>query len=68
MSPKRTKRKFRTNPDFCVGSTVRLKGRKRTAKITNLFVDIEGGVRLDRHLGGFRCRNVQDLELVKGPK
>lgn len=44
------------------GSVVRLKGRKKTAKVVELLADVKGGVVLDRPLGGFRCWNKLDLE------
>jgi hypothetical protein len=50
-------------PLSLVGRTVRLKGKKRTAKI-ELKLDNPGGVRLDRRLGGFCCWNMKDLEIV----
>lgn len=43
------------------GSVVRLKGRKKTAKVVELLADVKGGVVLDRPLGGFRCWNKNDL-------
>lgn len=43
------------------GSVVRLKGRKKTAKVVELLADVKGGVVLDRPLGGFRCWNKLDL-------
>ena len=53
---------------FKVNDIVRLKGKKRTAKITILLQDIEGGVKLDKRLGGYGYWNIVDLELVKGGK
>lgn len=44
------------------GSVVRLKGRKKTAKVVELLADVKGGVVLDRSLAGFRCWNKRDLE------
>jgi hypothetical protein len=49
---------------FEVGDTVRLKGKKRTAKIERFYSDIEGGLRLDKKLRGFWSWNVLDLEKV----
>lgn len=57
---------------FKVGDVVKLKPRTiklspldvknyRTATIRALLADVEGGVLLDRHMGGFRYWNVQDL-------
>ena len=48
-----------------VGTIVRLKGKKRTAKVITRFQDIEGGVVLSPELGGYRCWNVEDLERAK---
>lgn len=47
------------------GSVVRLKGRKKTAKVVELLADVKGGVVLDRPLGGFRCWNKNDLVKVE---
>jgi hypothetical protein len=49
-----------------VGTVVRLKGQKKTAKVVQMLDDIEGGVRLDGYLEGFRFWNVADLERVSG--
>jgi hypothetical protein len=45
-----------------VGTVVRLKGQTKTAKVIQMLDDIEGGVRLDDYLEGFRFWNVADLE------
>jgi hypothetical protein len=57
---------------FKVGDVVKLKPRTvklspsdvrnhMTATIRAFLVDVEGGVFLDRHMGGFRYWNVEDL-------
>lgn len=57
---------------FKCGDTVKLKPRTvrlpnpdgsnhYTAEIQGFYSDIEGGVFLDRHLGGFWSWNVEDL-------
>lgn len=48
-----------------VGDLVRLQGRKRRARIVALITEVKGGVVLDRALGGFRCWNVLDLEVIE---
>jgi hypothetical protein len=48
------------------GDVVRLKGFKRRAVIEIMLSDIEGGVKLDRPLNGFRYWNVLDLVLSPG--
>jgi len=53
---------------FRVGSTVRLKGGKRTARIVRFYSDIRGGVVLNRKLAGFYSWNTQDLEVVPAKK
>jgi hypothetical protein len=61
---------------FKIGDTVKLKRgtvklapidvtNYRTAEIVCFLSDVEGGVRLDRHMGGFRYWNVLDLEAAK---
>ena len=50
---------------FKVGDEVRLKGKKRTARIEVMLSDIEGGVKLDKALAGCRYWNVDDLEKAK---
>ena len=47
-----------------VGRTVRLKGKKETAKIERMYSDIEGGVRLDKQIDGFWSWNIADLEVL----
>jgi hypothetical protein len=58
---------------FKIGDTVKLKRgtvklapvdvrNYRTATIRTFLSDVEGGVLLDRHMGGFRYWNVLDLE------
>jgi len=44
-----------------VGAIVRLKGKKRSARVVALLRDIPGGVQLDRPLDGFRYWNLDDL-------
>jgi hypothetical protein len=55
-----------------VGDEVRLKlglsdkgGRRGVAKIELFYSDIDGGVRLDKMLGGFYSWNVKDLEAAQ---
>ena len=49
-----------------IGDTVRLKGKKRMAKIVALLSpEIKGGIRLDKPLGGYHYWNVLDIEKVK---
>ena len=51
--------------DFRVGDRVRLKNHREddgVAEIAGFYSDIEGGVRLDRELYGFKSWNVEDLE------
>lgn len=60
---------------FKVGSRVRLKedvrfrrdedSKNETAVIELFYSDVEGGVRLDKELDGFRSWNVKDFELVE---
>lgn len=50
------------------GTVVRLRGKKRTAKIVGFIKGIKDGVVLDRYLQGFRCWNVAHLERVDDPK
>ena len=50
--------------DLKIGDVVRLKGRKRQAKVTRLSVHIEGGVCVEPALAGNHYWNEQDLELV----
>ena len=47
-----------------VGRTVRLKGKSAIAKIERIYSDIEGGVRLDSELDGFKSWNIEDLEVL----
>lgn len=58
--------------EFKVGQTVKLNPRTvklspedvtnyRTAKIVCFLKDVDGGVKLDRHMGGFSYWNVADL-------
>jgi hypothetical protein len=51
---------------FCIGQTVRVAGRGKTAKIVQFLS--EGGAVLDRALDGFSCWNVKDLIKVDGAK
>lgn len=44
-----------------VGDTVRVKGFRPHAKIESFYRDIEGGLKLDRAIGGFYSWNVADL-------
>jgi hypothetical protein len=63
---------------FKVGDVVKLKRgtiklapvdvkNHRTATIEGFYSDIEGGVYLDRHMGGFVSWNVEDLEPAATP-
>ena len=52
-------------PQIHAGDIVRLKGKKRTAKVIYIMRDVPGGVVLDHLLGGWQCWNVEDLEVVK---
>ena len=55
-----SKRKFK------IGDTVEVFGYPgKQAKITEFVEDIEGGVRLDQNIGGFRFWNVIDLDLIE---
>jgi len=54
--------------DLKVGDVVRLKGRKRQAKVTLLSTDIEGGVYIEPALAGFNWWNEQDLERVSAQR
>jgi hypothetical protein len=45
-----------------VGTVVRLKKRKRTARVVAMLRDVKGGVLLSKTLGGFNYWNVKDLE------
>jgi len=49
------------------GDIVRLKGKCRTAEIVALLDadGIEGGVKLDKRLGGYSYWNKEDLEVVR---
>jgi hypothetical protein len=74
-APQRAKGKTmseKTQPAFHVGQEVKLKRgavrlapadvtNYRSAKIVLFLSDVDGGVRLDRHMGGFRYWNVLDL-------
>lgn len=45
----------------------RQKSKSKTAVITVVYRDVEGGVRLDKELEGFKSWNLKDLELVELP-
>lgn len=47
-----------------IGSLVRLKGKKKIATVTARIKGITGGVVLSPTISGFRCWNVQDLEVA----
>ena len=50
-----------------IGDTVRLKNSKKagTAVVRVLLTNIEGGVKLDRPLDGFKYWNVEELVKVR---
>ena len=56
---------MKRKPRFRVGSTVRLRGYKRRAKLERFIRDIPGGVVLDKALGGFHFWNTDALVLVR---
>jgi len=61
--------KPRRKPKIETGDTVRVIGQGRqTAVVVAPCTDIEGGVILDRDIGGFRFWNVKDLVLTKKGK
>ena len=47
-----------------VGDTVRLVGKRQTAKVTGYLMYVRGGVVLDAPLSHFRCWNKDDLEII----
>lgn len=51
--------RLRQNVVRSIGEDVRL--CRQRATVVSFIADIEGGVVLDRHIGGFRCWNVKDL-------
>ena len=51
---------------FKQGDTVYVKGHDESARITDILEGIEGGVRLDRPLEGFRYWNVAELMRALG--
>lgn len=55
-----------------LGDTVQLKAKPKAgaARIVLFYSDIQGGVRLDQELDGFRSWNVEDLKRcrAKGKK
>lgn len=48
-----------------IGDKVRLKNKKKVARIKLLLADIHGGVILNKPLGKFTYWNKKDLEKVK---
>jgi len=59
-------------PTFKVGDLVRLQKdisqSKKTAKIVRFYTDIDGGVILDREIGGSKYWNIDCLDKVKADK
>lgn len=51
---------------FKKGDTVYVKGNDEAARITDILEGIEGGVRLDRPLEGFRYWNMAELMSTPG--
>lgn len=51
---------------FKIGSLVRLRVGRNTARISGFYTDVKGGCYLDRKLEGFFSWNVADLVLVEG--
>jgi hypothetical protein len=47
------------------GTIVRLKGKKKTARVVSVHFKIKGGVFLDTLLDGFRYWHVKELERVQ---
>lgn len=63
---------MKTKPSL-IGTTVRLPKGKRTATVMNDRIviggqSVDGGVRLDKPLGGHLYWNIEDLVAVKKPK
>jgi hypothetical protein len=57
-------------PTFNIGDRVRVRGHREVARIESFYLNVEGGVRLDRYISpqhkwpfspGFKSWNVADL-------
>jgi hypothetical protein len=51
---------------FALKDKVRVRGHNEHAHIVEFYDDIEGGVQLDRQIGGFYSWNILDLVRVEG--